>query len=186
MPQGPKGKGKKTDKASVKKSPKISQSDHTQAENATKKLKEMETEKLRKIGKRESIQKAGWWFRIPPLAWFLGFLALAFAVLGWWATGFPSPTPLDSSLLPLAVVFGSGSILLALVKPDSEWFYGNSTIPIVGFVFVATALVLVGRSPLVSVGFALLALLSIPTVAGGTVLVILYIYCTTPSGPSRG
>ena len=35
MPQGPKGKGKKTDKASVKKSPKISQSDHTQAENAT-------------------------------------------------------------------------------------------------------------------------------------------------------
>jgi hypothetical protein len=29
----------------------------------------------------------------------------------WWGatTGFPSPAPLESSLLPLAVVFGSGS-----------------------------------------------------------------------------
>jgi hypothetical protein len=94
MPKRPKGKGKKTDKASVKKSSQISQSDHTQAENTTNKMKEMETEKLRKVERRESNQKAGWWIRINPLAWFIGFLPLALAVLGWWTTGSPSLTKL--------------------------------------------------------------------------------------------
>jgi hypothetical protein len=83
MPKRPKGKGQKTDEASVKKSSQISQSDRTQAENAANKMKEMETEKLLKVEMRDTIQKAGWWFRIPRIAWVLGFLALALAVLEW-------------------------------------------------------------------------------------------------------
>jgi hypothetical protein len=114
-----------------------------------------------KVEKRERIQKAGWWFRIPPLAWFLGFLALALAVLGW---RFPVPAPLDSAVLPLAVVFGSGSVV-ALVAPIAlrkvfDVPPHHSNIAVVWFVFVATALVLVGWSPLVSVGSALYGLVA--------------------------
>jgi hypothetical protein len=95
----------------------------------------------------------------------IGFLALALAlaVLGWW---FPVPAPLDSAVLPLAVVFGSGSVV-ALVAPialrkvsDQIILPLYSNFAVVWFVFVATALVLVGWSPLVSVGSALLGLVA--------------------------
>ena len=85
------------------------------------------------------------------------FLALALAVLGWW---FPVPAPLDSAVLPLAVVFGSGSVAPIALRKVFDVPPHHSNIAVVWFVFVATALVLVGWSPLVSVGSALYGLVA--------------------------